>query len=116
MEPNSVRAPRGVLYDSFSRDLTIARAANGGEGRWLVSLKSTTPERAMEWVDVYVRQVGESTARELAQNAKKEAMVLCRNIQLEIDTLRESSRRVRQDNISKIREALARFAQIAERC
>ncbi len=106
MEPNSVRAPRGVLYDSFSRDLTIARAANGGEGRWLVSLKSTTPERAMEWVDLYVRQVGESTARELSQNAKKEALVLGRNIQLEIETLRESSRRVRQDDISKIREAL----------
>jgi chain length determinant protein (polysaccharide antigen chain regulator) len=61
----------------------------------------------MEWVDLYVRQVGESTMRELAQDAKKEAMVLCRNIQLEIDTLRESSRRVRQDNISRIREALA---------
>jgi chain length determinant protein (polysaccharide antigen chain regulator) len=33
-------------------------------------------------------------------------MILCRNIQLEIDTLRESSRRVREDTISKVREAL----------
>lgn len=105
--PNVVTAPNGALYESFSRDLKIAQAESGGEGRWSVSLQSTSPERAMEWVDVYVRQVGESTARELAQNAKKEAMVLCRNIQLEIDTLRESSRRVRQDDISKIREALA---------
>ncbi|WP_050483067.1 LPS O-antigen chain length determinant protein WzzB [Pseudomonas sp. Ant30-3] len=105
--PDSVDVPHGALYESFSRDMTIVKADNGGEGRWSVSLKSSTPERAMEWVDLYVRQVGDSTARELAQNAKKEALVLGRNIQLEIETLRESGRRVRQDDISKIREALA---------
>lgn len=103
----TVKTPHGALYNSFSKDLTIAPVGKEEDGRWSVSLQSSSPERAMEWVDLYVRQVGESTMRELAQNAKKEASVLCRNIQLEIDTLRESSRRVRQDNISRIREALA---------
>lgn len=107
MAPDSVKAPIGALYESFSRNLTIVPAENGGEGRWSVTLQSSSPERAMEWVDLYVRQVGGNTARELAQNAKKEAMVLCRNIQLEIDTLRESSRRVRLDGITKVREALS---------
>ena len=106
LPPKSAKAPQGVLYDSFSKSLTIAPVGKEDEGRWSVSLQSTSPERAMEWVDLYVRQVGESTERELAQNAKKEAMILCRNIQLEIDTLRESSRRVREDTISKVREAL----------
>lgn len=105
--PDSVTTPNGALYESFSRNLTVVQAGNGGEGRWSVSLQSTSAERAMNWVDLYVRQVGESTARELSQNAKKEAMVLCRNIQLEIDTLRESSRRVRLDDITKVREALS---------
>lgn len=106
LPPKSAKAPQGVLYDSFSKSLTIAPVGKEDEGRWSVSLQSTSPERALEWVDLYVRQVGESTERELAQNAKKEAMILCRNIQLEIDTLRESSRRVREDTISKVREAL----------
>lgn len=96
----------GTLYDAFSKDLTVAPVGKEEEGRWLVSLQSTSPERAMQWVDLFVNQVGKNTSNELIKNAKKEASVLGRNLNLEIDTLRESSRKVRQDSISKIREAL----------
>jgi chain length determinant protein (polysaccharide antigen chain regulator) len=96
----------GDLYDTFSKGLTIAPVGKEVDGRWSVSLQDSSPERAMQWVDLFVVQVGDSTIRELTLNAKKEASVIGRNLKLEIDTLRESSLRVRQDTISKIREAL----------
>jgi chain length determinant protein (polysaccharide antigen chain regulator) len=101
------QSPSGALYDSFSKKLTVASVGKEEDGRWSVSLQDSSPERAMQWVEFYVSQVGESTTRELTQNAKKEATVLRRGLQLEIETLRESSHNVRQDTISRIREALA---------
>ncbi|WP_027924116.1 LPS O-antigen chain length determinant protein WzzB [Pseudomonas sp. URMO17WK12:I12] len=100
------QSPNGALYTTFSKNLTVAPVGKEEDGRWSVSLQDSSPERAVQWVDSYVSQVGASTARELTQNAKKEAAVLKRGLQLEIDTLRESSHNVRQDTISKIREAL----------
>lgn len=95
-----------VLYSAFSKSVTVAPVGKEEYGRWSVSLQDSDPERSVAWVASYVSQVGETTARELAQDAKKEALVLARNRALEIDTLRESSSKIRQDNITKIREAL----------
>jgi len=103
---SAAKIPNGALYESFSKDITIAPVGKEEDGRWSVSLQSRSPQRAMEWVGLFVSQVGDNTVRELTQNAKKEVSVLGRNIALEINTLRESSHRVRQDTISKIREAL----------
>jgi chain length determinant protein (polysaccharide antigen chain regulator) len=98
------------LYNTFSKSLTVEMVGREEDGRWSVALQDGNPERSVEWVTSYVDQVGESTARELAQNAKKEAAVAGRSRVLEIETLRESSRKIREDNITKIREAL-RVAQ-----
>ncbi|UHC82566.1 Wzz/FepE/Etk N-terminal domain-containing protein [Pseudomonas sp. NIBR-H-19] len=95
-----------VLYSAFSKSVTVAPVGKEEDGRWSVSLQDSDPERSVAWVASYVSQVGETTARELAQDAKKVALVLARNRALEIDTLRESSSKIRQDNITKIREAL----------
>lgn len=96
----------GVLYGVFSKAITLAQVDKEEGGRWSVSLQDSNPARSVEWVTSYVNQVGESTARELAQNAKKEFLVLRRNRVLEIETLRDSARKIRNDNIAKIREAL----------
>jgi len=107
LESRTPDASNGALYDAFSKRLTVAMVGKEDNGRWSVSFQDTNPERSAQWVGLFVTQVGSSTASELTLNAKKEAAVLGRNLKLEIDTLRESSRRVRQDAISKIREALA---------
>ncbi|MNF57918.1 Lipopolysaccharide biosynthesis protein WzzE [compost metagenome] len=96
----------GSLYNTFSKSMTVEPVGKEEDGRWSVSLRHSNPERSVAWLTSYVNQVGESTARELAQNAKKEAVVAGRSRVLEIDTLRESSRKIREDNITKIREAL----------
>ncbi|WP_053122453.1 LPS O-antigen chain length determinant protein WzzB [Pseudomonas sp. P1.31] len=103
-EPSALSS--GVLYGVFSKTIAVAQVDKEEDGRWSVSLQDSNPERSVEWVTAYVNQVGESTARELAQNAKKEVLVLGRNRVLEIETLRDSARKTRNDNIAKIREAL----------
>jgi chain length determinant protein (polysaccharide antigen chain regulator) len=96
----------GVLYEEFSKKLTIAPVDKAEDWRWSVTLQDTSPERAKHWAELYVSQVAENTSSELALNAKKEASVQERNLTLKIDILRESSYKVRQDTITKVREAL----------
>ncbi|TDK52835.1 LPS O-antigen chain length determinant protein WzzB [Pseudomonas moraviensis] len=99
-------ASNGNLYSTFSKNLTVELVGSEEDGRWSVALQDSRPDRSVEWVSAYVNQVGASTARELAQNANKEAVVVGRSLMLEIETLRESSRKIREDKIAKIREAL----------
>lgn len=100
------KLPRSALYDRFSTMMTIAPVGKDEEGRWSVSLQDPDPQHSKQWVELYVNQVGDTTKRELAKNATKEASVLARNVKLQIDTLRESGAKVREDAISKLREAL----------
>jgi chain length determinant protein (polysaccharide antigen chain regulator) len=103
---SAAQLPRGVSYDRFSTMLTITPVGKDEEGRWSVSLQDPDASHAMKWVDQYVTQVAESTKRELAKNATKEALVRARNIELKIATLKESGSKVREDAISNLREAL----------
>lgn len=94
-------------YETFSKLVMISPFDKEPYGRWLVSMQGVDPETITKWVSLYVDQAGKSAQREVINNATKEASVLARNLQLQIDSLRESAKNIRQDNISQLREALA---------
>lgn len=99
--------PHGSLYEDFSKAVTITSVDKDAVGRWSVSFQNFSPKNAAEWVSLYVKQAGQSAEREVIRNATKEASVRARNLQLQIDSLRESGKKIRQDSISQLREALA---------
>lgn len=93
-------------YEKFSKDVVVSPVDKDLGGRWLVSIQGKDPVIVANWVSQYVEQAGQLAQHEVISNATKEASVLARNQQLQIDSLRESAKKVRADTISQVREAL----------
>nr|WP_282581518.1 Wzz/FepE/Etk N-terminal domain-containing protein [Pseudomonas umsongensis] len=94
------------LYESFYKRLTIAPAGKDPEDRWIVSLQEPDPAKAAELLSAYVAQAGEAAKQEVVRNARTEASVRARILNSQINTLRESGKKQREDTISRLREAL----------
>ncbi|TBN43357.1 LPS O-antigen chain length determinant protein WzzB [Pseudomonas sp. BGI-2] len=97
----------GNIYDEFSRSLNIAPVGKELNERWSVSIQGENPEKITEWASLYVSYAGQRAEREVVNSAIKEAAVLARNMQLEITSLQESGKKVREDATNQLKEALA---------
>lgn len=107
LKDDAVQVPHRILYDRFSRSVTIAMVDKDEMGRWSLALQDSSAENSKIWVAQYVNLAGEAAKQELIHNAVKESSILRRNLGLQIDMLRESGKKLRQDSISQLREALA---------
>lgn len=96
-----------VLYSRMSKAITVAAVNKDEMGRWSVAVQDHSAQNSQAWASRYVELASDAAKQELIRNVTKEASVVERNLGLQIDMLRESGKRMREDTISKLREALA---------
>jgi chain length determinant protein (polysaccharide antigen chain regulator) len=96
-----------VLYSRMSKAIKVAAVNKDEMGRWSVAVQDHSAQNSKAWVSRYVELASDAAKQELIRNVTKEASVTERNLGLQIDMLRESGKRMRDDTISKLREALA---------
>ncbi|EXF95550.1 chain-length determining protein [Pseudomonas fluorescens HK44] len=101
------QSSRERSYETFSKTITIAPLDKDDGGRWSISLADKSSENTKNWVDIFVNLAAKSSEQELIAGVTKEASVRGRDLELQIDTLRESGSKERQDSITQLREALA---------
>lgn len=96
-----------VLYSRMSKAITVAAEKKDEMGRWAVTVQDRSAQNSQAWASRYVELASDAAKKELIRNVTKEASVVERNLGLQIDMLRESGKLMRDDTISKLREALA---------
>lgn len=94
------------LYDRFSRELVVKGPGKDTPDRFSVTVQNGDPVKATEWAKAYVVRASEAAEAELIKNVTAEASVRARNLEQRITSLRETARRVREDRIQQLREAL----------
>jgi chain length determinant protein (polysaccharide antigen chain regulator) len=94
-------------YDRFSNRVSAASLDKDPVGRWSLSIQDSSPEIAASWVSLYAAKAGQLAQREVISNATKEASVIARNLKLQINSLREAGKKLREDTIFRLSEALA---------
>jgi chain length determinant protein (polysaccharide antigen chain regulator) len=101
------QTPPAILYGRLSKAITVASVNKDELGRWVVAVQDHSAKNSQAWAARYVELAADAAKQELVRNVTKEASVVERNLGLQIDMLRESGKRMRDDSISKLREALA---------
>ncbi|RWU17765.1 hypothetical protein DM813_24060 [Pseudomonas alkylphenolica] len=96
---------RGALYAAFNSTLDVEQEA-GEQGRAFLAIRNSDPEIASEWAAAYVSRASDSARAEVIGSVTKEAQVRASNLQQQIENLRESGLRLRDDKIKRLREAL----------
>ncbi|KJZ42821.1 LPS O-antigen chain length determinant protein WzzB [Pseudomonas fluorescens] len=103
---NARQGSRDRLYQKFSKQLVISSEGKESPDRYSVTVQSGNPSEAGEWVRTYVKNAGVTAKSELIKNVVREAQVRARNLEQQINGLRESTRREREDKIKVLSEAL----------
>ncbi len=99
-----------VLYRAFSEDLRIVPPTKELPERYTVVLSRHDPQEAAKWAKQYIDLAAQRSMDEMRGNAQRELEVKGRNIQQQIDTLRQVVKERRTDRIARLKEAL----QVAE--
>ncbi|MGM7280375.1 Wzz/FepE/Etk N-terminal domain-containing protein [Pseudomonas guariconensis] len=94
------------LYYEFSKVLTLGVAGKDNSDRYYVKARLEDPDQAAQWVSYYIEMAGGKAKAEIIKDARADAMVKADNLQQLINASRESARKQREDQISKLSEAL----------
>ncbi|WP_027896943.1 LPS O-antigen chain length determinant protein WzzB [Zestomonas thermotolerans] len=106
LDESERKAPRDRLYESFSKVLSIKAPDKRQPNRYQVVVEHEDPEVAANWVRRYTEDVARRSLEEMIENAQREIEVKERDVELRIDTLRDTAKARREDRIIRLREAL----------
>lgn len=95
-----------VLYAKFSQILRVVPPLKETSNRYSVVVQTGNPEQAKAWVSAYIAQAGDLAKDEMIKNVSIESEVRARNLDQQIRSARDNSRKAREDSIVKLGEAL----------
>jgi chain length determinant protein (polysaccharide antigen chain regulator) len=96
-----------VLYANFLKVLTIGPPNKEQPDRYSVIVEGEDPVQVTDWVKNFAEKAGAAAEKEMISNATREAEVRARNLGQQVNTLQEVESQIRQDSITRLREALA---------
>lgn len=106
------KGAKDALYSRFSKMLVVTLPARDAGDQSAIAVQALDPNLASKWVQLYVERASEVAKNELIKNVTTECQVRARNLLQQINSIRESGVRRRQDSIAKLREALRVAEQI----
>ncbi|WNF57336.1 Wzz/FepE/Etk N-terminal domain-containing protein [Pseudomonas sp. SG20052] len=95
-----------TLYGDFAKRLVVPAPSKDMPNRYLVVAQNTDPKKAAEWAKDYVLRADDLAKAELDKNVSLEANVKARSVHQQIESLRDIEKKVRQDSLTKLHEAL----------
>ncbi|WP_096375099.1 LPS O-antigen chain length determinant protein WzzB [Pseudomonas chlororaphis] len=105
--PDKTReASQGELYLRFSKSLSVKLPTKDTGDRAVVVMENGNPDEALSWAQAYVDHASTMAKAEVYKDVSSESAVRARNLFQRIESLREVSRKLRQDSVTKLREAL----------
>lgn len=100
------KGSRDALYSRFSKTLIVTLPVRDAGDQSAVTVQTTNPELASNWVQQYADRAGLLAKEEIIKNVATESRVRARNLLQQIKSLRETGTQIRQDSITKLQEAL----------
>ncbi|MDD1013503.1 LPS O-antigen chain length determinant protein WzzB [Pseudomonas rubra] len=100
------KGSQSKLYNEFSRIMVVSTAGKNSPDLYSLTVSGNSPEQVVSWAKAYVAEAGASAMQEMIKNVEREADVRARNVSQQIEGLRESGQKVREDQIVQLQEAL----------
>lgn len=100
------KAGSNLLYSELSKRLVVSQTRKDLPDEYVVTIQSSNPDQAAQWAQEYIHRAGKLAEQEIVKNVLYEADVKVRSLDRQIADLRENAQKVREDTITKLREAL----------
>ena len=97
---------RDSLYSEFANVLTVAPAGKGSTTRYAVTASTADPQQAAKWVVAYNELAAGNAKNEVLESNRSDMLIKADNLQTQIDAMKASALREREDRIAQLKEAL----------
>lgn len=95
------------LWDEFNRILRVrASSAKNRPNLYEVVVVYESPALAAEWVNLYIDMAAKKTEQNMRENSLSEILTKTQVIEKQIDVLRTTAKKRREDRIARLRDAL----------
>lgn len=95
------------LRETLNKKLVVSNPdVKNNPDRFEVLAQSAESIRAAEWANLYVERAASKTRQDMADTAATEISTRVKSIKSRIEVLRESARKLREDRIARLNEAL----------
>lgn len=95
-----------ALYAEFNSILTVANVGPTSPDRYNISAALPDPKEAADWVVQYAQMASDWAKRDLAKDLRADAVAKADNLERQIKIARDATRKVREDQIVRLSEAL----------
>ncbi|UVE19028.1 Wzz/FepE/Etk N-terminal domain-containing protein [Pseudomonas sp. LS44] len=104
---SQVAKAKDQLWENFNNKLSVSNPdMKNSPQRFAVTVQSVEPGRTAEWANMYVERAANKTRQDMADTVAAEISARVRSTQSRISVLRESARKLREDRIARLSEAL----------
>lgn len=95
------------LRNTLNKKLVVSNPdIKNNPARFEVLAQSAQSSQAAEWANVYVERAASKTRQDMADTAATEITTRVKSIKSRIEVLRESAKKLREDRIARLHEAL----------
>lgn len=95
------------LREALNRKLVVSNPdAKNNPDRFEVAVQSAVSSRAAEWANLYVERAANKTRQDMADTVATEISTRVKSIKSRIEVLRENAKKLREDRIARLNEAL----------
>ncbi|MGW8461575.1 LPS O-antigen chain length determinant protein WzzB [Pseudomonas sp. CLCA07] len=106
-EADASSKTKDQLREALNKKLVISNPdVKNNPGRFEVAAQSAVSSRAAEWANLYVELAAAKTRQDMVDTATTEISTRVKSIKSRIEVLRESARKLREDRIARLHEAL----------
>lgn len=94
------------LYARFNAALTVTAASKDNSARYLITVRMSDPQQVADWLARFTQLAGILAKQDILQDIKGDAAVKANNIQRQVSIAKDIARRQREDQITRLEEAL----------
>ncbi|WP_414859207.1 LPS O-antigen chain length determinant protein WzzB [Pseudomonas aeruginosa] len=105
LSENERSGSKDRLYSNLSEEMEIQRPSKDERERYTVIFEKHDPSQAADWGRRYIKLAAEGSMKEMQDAVQREFEVKSRNIQQQIDILRDAAKARREDRINRLKEA-----------
>ncbi|MCP8632473.1 Wzz/FepE/Etk N-terminal domain-containing protein [Pseudomonas mosselii] len=100
------RGSQDEQYDRYLSAVSLGQVSREGADRHFIKVEASDPKRAVDWAARYVEMAGRLGEDEIVENVMTDAKVKAKNLEQEINIAREGARKLREDQLVQLTEAL----------
>ena len=100
------RGSQDQLYADFNKKLSVAAVGPTAPDRYSVVVMLADPKEAADWVAQYVQMTSDWSKQELTKDLRADALEKADSLARQIEAARAAARKVRDDQIARLSEAL----------